>query len=214
MTDCLEKVFLQRSLGAAQRSRRCRRRGKEKAPFPPQASGDLCFRRDRSWILGQLKRGCFFSAPLYWNFWWSITSSAGRWFFAGFFRGKSPWLAFIVPTLIVMAGFNFLEHYVSMPHLGWLLPFTLAGLLWAMARPGYSLEGMWLPGIFFVLLFSFVHFIRCLNPSITCNTEGVADMARGCSIFVSATSCRRPTAGCRPTTTAATTRSSITARRC
>jgi hypothetical protein len=91
---------------------------------------------------------------------------------------ESPWLAFIVPTLIVMAVLNFIEHFIALPSLGWLLPFTLGGLLWAMARPGYSWEGLRLPSILFLVVFTWVFFIRCLNPSITCNTEGVADMAR------------------------------------
>ena len=98
--------------------------------------------------------------------------------FRRFFPRESPWLAFIVPILIVMSGFNFLEHFIALPSLGWLLPFTLAGLFWAMVRPGYSWEGLRLPGVLFVLIFTWVHLIRCLNPEITCNTEGVADMAR------------------------------------
>ena len=34
------------------------------------------------------------------------------------------------------------------------------------------------PAILFVAIFTWIFFIRALNPSITCNTEGVADMAR------------------------------------
>jgi hypothetical protein len=98
--------------------------------------------------------------------------------FRRIFPRESPWLAFIVPTLGVMAVFNFLEHFIAMPNLGWLLPFTLLGLLWAIARPGYSWDGLRLPTILFVIIFTWTLFIRCLNPSITCNTEGVADMAR------------------------------------
>ena len=98
--------------------------------------------------------------------------------FRRLFPRESPWLAFLVPTLIVMSALNFIEHFIALPQLGWLLPFTLLGLLWTMARPGYSWEGLRLPSVLFVAIFSWAFFIRCLNPSITCNTEGVADMAR------------------------------------
>ncbi len=98
--------------------------------------------------------------------------------FRRLFPRESPWLAFLLPTLIVMSALNFIEHFIALPNLGWLLPFTLVGLFWAMARPGYSWEGLRLPGVLFVAVFTWVLFIRCLNPEITCNTEGVADMAR------------------------------------
>ena len=98
--------------------------------------------------------------------------------FRRLFPRESPWLAFILPTLIVMSVFNFIEHFIALPELGCLLPFTLGGLLWVMARPGFSWEGLRLPAGLFVAIFTWVFFIRCLNPSITCNTEGVADMAR------------------------------------
>jgi len=98
--------------------------------------------------------------------------------FRRLFPRESPWLAFIVPILIVMAAFNFLEHYIALPHLGWLLPFTVGGLLWSMARPGYSWEGLRLPAIIFVLVFTWDLFVMSMNPAITANTEGVADMAR------------------------------------
>ncbi|HEV3272253.1 MAG TPA: DUF2298 domain-containing protein [Candidatus Methylacidiphilales bacterium] len=98
--------------------------------------------------------------------------------FRRLFPRESPWLAFIVPILIVMSALNFIEHFIALPNLGWLLPFTLLGLLWAMARPGYSWEGLRLPSILFVAVFTWALFVRCLNPEITCNTEGVPDMAR------------------------------------
>src|ERR1700728_3926946 len=73
--------------------------------------------------------------------------------FRRLFPRESPWLAFIVPILIVMNALNFIEHFVALPNLGWLLPLTLAGLFWAMARPGYSWEGLRLPGVLFVAVF-------------------------------------------------------------
>jgi hypothetical protein len=98
--------------------------------------------------------------------------------FRRLFPRESPWLAFIVPILVVMCVFNFLEHFIALANLGWLLPFTLAGLFWAMVRPGYSWDGLRLPGILFVAVFTWALFIKCMHPEITCNTEGVADMAR------------------------------------
>jgi hypothetical protein len=101
---------------------------------------------------------------------------------------ESPWLAFILPTLIVMCVFNFLEHFIALPQLGWLLPFTLVGLgvamlpsgfSWRGFHPaGYSWEGLRFPAIVFLVVFTWTLAIRCANPAITCNTEGVADMAR------------------------------------
>ena len=98
--------------------------------------------------------------------------------FRRLFPRESPWLAFIVPILIVMTVFNFIEHFIALPSLGWLLPFTLGGLFWAMVRPGFTWEGLRLPTVLFVIVFTWALFLKCMNPEITCNTEGVADMAR------------------------------------
>jgi hypothetical protein len=98
--------------------------------------------------------------------------------FRRLFPRESPWLAFILPTLAVMAVFNFLEHFIALPELGWLLPFSIGGLLWSLARPGYSWEGLRLPTFLFLVVFTWAFGLKCLNPEITCNTEGVADMAR------------------------------------
>ena len=102
----------------------------------------------------------------------------GAVFFRRLFPRESAWLAFIIPTLIVMFVFNFVEHFIALPSLGWLLPATLIGLGWVMTRPGLDWRDLCLPGGIFVGTFTWVFFIRCLNPSITCNTEGVADLAR------------------------------------
>ncbi len=77
-----------------------------------------------------------------------------------------------------MAFLNFVEHFVPLTGLGALLPLTVGGLLWAMLRPGYSWEGLKLPSILFLLIFTWDFALKCTNPEITCNTEGVADMAR------------------------------------
>ena len=98
--------------------------------------------------------------------------------FRRLFPRESSWLAVILPTLAVMFAFNFIEHFIALPQLGWLLPITIGGLLWSMVRPGYSWEGLKFPIIIFLFLFSWSFLFRCLSPEITCNTEGVADMAR------------------------------------
>src|ERR1700722_15199562 len=98
--------------------------------------------------------------------------------FRRLFPRESPWLAFILPILIVMTTLNFIEHFIAFPSLSWLLPITLVGLCVAMIRPGYSWDGLRLPSILFVVVFTWALFLKCLNPDITCNTEGVADMAR------------------------------------
>ena len=112
--------------------------------------------------------------------------------FRRLFPRESAWLAFILPTLMVMFVFNFIEHFIALPELGWLLPFTIVGLGWAMLNPG-PLGGRWgyatanlstamqdmaLPTLVFLGTFTWALGILCLNPSITPNTEGVADMAR------------------------------------
>ena len=98
--------------------------------------------------------------------------------FRRFFPRESPWLAFIVPIFFVLAALNFIEHFVALPNLGWLLPLTLGGLGWALFMPGNSWEGLRLPAILFVGVFTWDFIMMNMNPSITCNTEGVADMAR------------------------------------
>ncbi len=91
---------------------------------------------------------------------------------------ESPWLAYILPTLGVMAVFNFGEHFIPFQTLAFLLPVTIVGLGWSLIRPGYSWEGLRLPTGIFIFVFTWCLAIKCLNPEITNNTEGVADMAR------------------------------------
>ena len=40
--------------------------------------------------------------------------------FRRLFPRESPWLAFILPTLVVMCLFNFIEHFIALPNLAWL----------------------------------------------------------------------------------------------
>jgi hypothetical protein len=98
--------------------------------------------------------------------------------FRRFFPRESPWLGFFLPTLAVMAVFNFAEHFVALPVLGWLLPISGGGLLWAMLRPGYTWTGLRLPAVLFVIAFTFALGIKCMQPEVSSNGEGTADLTR------------------------------------
>ncbi len=98
--------------------------------------------------------------------------------FRRWFPRESPWLGFVIPTLVLLSGLNFFEHFIALPNLGWLLPFTLGGLIWAMLRPGFSWQGLWLPSILFVLAFGFVLLLKSLSPEIPNYTEGTGNMTR------------------------------------
>ncbi len=91
---------------------------------------------------------------------------------------ESPWICFVVPILGLVVALNFLEHYIALPNLGWLLPVTLGGLFWAMVAPGRAWEGMRLPSIFFVTMFAFIFLLKCLSPAIPNFTEGIFNMTR------------------------------------
>ena len=98
--------------------------------------------------------------------------------FRRLFPRESPWIAFTVPILGLLSLLNFIEHFVALPNLGWLLPLTLGGLIWAMVKPGFSWEGMRFPTILFVLTFSFVFLLKCLSPEIPNFTEGTGNLTR------------------------------------
>jgi hypothetical protein len=98
--------------------------------------------------------------------------------FRRLFPRENPWLGFLLPTLILLSGLNFIEHFIAVPNLGWVLPVTLAGLLWAMLKPGYSWEGLRLPSILFVVTFTFVLLLKSLSPDIPNYTEGTGNMTR------------------------------------
>ncbi len=98
--------------------------------------------------------------------------------FRRLFPRDSPWLAFFVPTLGVMFVLNFVEHFVALPSLGWLLPITLGGLLLVMLRAGALWDGLRFPSALFVFAFTFILLIKGLHPEIACWTEGLSDLAR------------------------------------
>jgi hypothetical protein len=98
--------------------------------------------------------------------------------FRRLFPRESPWLCFLLPVLIVLSTLNFIEHYVALSDLGWLLPLTLGGSLWILLKPGFSWEGMRFPTILFVALFTFMFTLRCISPEITNTNEGVSNLTR------------------------------------
>jgi hypothetical protein len=98
--------------------------------------------------------------------------------FRRFFPNESPWFGFIMPILVLLTGLNFIEHYIALSNLGWLLPLTLGGMIWTLVKPGYSWTGLVLPSILFVATFTFVLLLICLTPSIPSNTEGTGNMTR------------------------------------
>jgi hypothetical protein len=98
--------------------------------------------------------------------------------FRRFFPRESPWLGFILPTLILLTGLNFIEHFIALPNLGWLLPLTFGGLVWVMVQRDNSWEGMWLPSLLFTVIFTIVLFLKCLSPDIPNYTEGIGNMTR------------------------------------
>jgi hypothetical protein len=98
--------------------------------------------------------------------------------FRRFFPRENPWLAFLVPTLGLVMALNFVEHFVALPTLGWLLPLTLGGLLWAILSPGYSWEGLRFPSVLFVALLTFILILKCLAPDIRNYCEGTHNLER------------------------------------
>jgi len=98
--------------------------------------------------------------------------------FRRLFPRESPWIGFIVPVLALLSVLNFVEHYISLSNLGWLLPLTMGGLVWVIFTPGYSWEGLRFPSILFVVVFTFTYCIRCVWPDISNANEGIFNMTR------------------------------------
>ena len=129
---------------------------------------------------------------------WALVSVhivGGAVLFRRIFRGESPWYGFIVPALAFCLGLNFIEHFVALPSLLGLLPFTTLGSLLLVARPEFdwrdwrgSLHGdgradraaAWrdlrLPGVLVLGSFAFTFLIRCLAPSVLASSDGLSDL--------------------------------------
>ena len=48
--------------------------------------------------------------------------------FRRWFPRESPWFSLLLPILFLLSVLNFIEHFIPLPNLGWLLPVTLGGL--------------------------------------------------------------------------------------
>ena len=98
--------------------------------------------------------------------------------FRRLFPRENAWFGYLVPILFPLMALNFIEHYVAVPHLGWLLPLTTGGLLWSLIQPGVDWKGFRLPTFLFIATFTFTLFVRCLAPDIPNFTEGIGNMTR------------------------------------
>jgi hypothetical protein len=99
--------------------------------------------------------------------------------FRRFFPRENPWLAFLVPPLALVLVLNFIEHFVALPYLGWLLPVVAAAAIWAVWKTPRELwRDLQLPAAIFTATVAFVLAIKSLHPMITNITEGVADLNR------------------------------------
>jgi hypothetical protein len=94
------------------------------------------------------------------------------------FPRESPWLGFVVPIVAITAALNFIEHFFPLPEMGWLLPFTFCGAIWALLKPGYSWEGLRFPSLLFTGSFSFFLLLKAGAPDILNYTESGADLTR------------------------------------
>jgi len=112
---------------------------------------------------------------------WSLISMhivGGAVVFRRLFPRECPWLGYLAAPLAFLLGLNFIEHFVGIPSLTWLLPITTLGLAWLMVQPGYSWAGLRLPTGIFLGSFAFVMAIKALHPDIGTNSEALADLNR------------------------------------
>jgi len=98
--------------------------------------------------------------------------------FRRWFPRESPWLCFLLPILILLSALNFIEHFIALPNLGWLLPITLGGSIWLMLKSGDARKELQFPAILFVSVFTFIFVLRCDGPVISNADEGVSNLTR------------------------------------
>jgi len=110
---------------------------------------------------------------------WLIVSAlmvGGAMLFHRLYPEDSPWLGFLVPPLVLVAFFNFIEHLVALPSLLILLPVLLGGTLW-MAVAGKDFKpALILPTSVFLACFAFTLGVRALQPDIMYTSDGVSDL--------------------------------------
>jgi hypothetical protein len=98
--------------------------------------------------------------------------------FRRLFPRECPWLGYLAGPLIFLFVLNFIEHFVGLPSLVWLMPVTTLGFAWLLIQPGYSWAGLRLPTGIFLGSFAFVLYIKSLHPDIGTNSEALADLNR------------------------------------
>jgi len=98
--------------------------------------------------------------------------------FRRLFPRECPWLGYFVGPLVFIIGLNFIEHFVAVPSLVWLLPFTTLGLAWVLIQPSNSWNGLRLPTGVFLGSYAFVLGIKSMHPDIGTNSEALADLNR------------------------------------
>jgi hypothetical protein len=98
--------------------------------------------------------------------------------FRRLFPRECPWIGLLAGPLIFLLVLNFIEHFIGLPSLIWLLPFTTIGLAWVLLQPGYSWVGMRLPVGVFLGSFAFSMAMKAIHPDIGTNSEALADLNR------------------------------------
>jgi hypothetical protein len=96
--------------------------------------------------------------------------------FRRLFPRESPWLAFLLPPLLVVVITNFLEHAVPL-NLRVLLPITSFAAIYCIAWTKSPWRVMRLPTFLFLAAFAFTLGVRMLRPNIGDCRDGVPDMS-------------------------------------
>jgi hypothetical protein len=76
---------------------------------------------------------------------WSLVSLhvvAGAVLFRRLFGRESPWFGFLAPMLAFCILLNFIENFIPIPSLLWLLPLTTVGSILLLIYPGLTWEGL------------------------------------------------------------------------
>src|ERR1700728_459262 len=124
-------------------------------------------------------------------FLWSLVSLhvvAGAVLFRRLFGRDSSWFGVLVPMLAFCLVLNFIEYFIPIPSLLWLLPMTTLGSILILIRPDFSTkrlhlpfevepdfswEGLRLPIGIFLGSFAFTFFIRSIEPDIQASSDGL-----------------------------------------
>lgn len=113
------------------------------------------------------------------GFYWALVSLhivGGARLFQRVFPRESPWFGFVVPALVFILTFNFIEHLVALPVLVWMLPFTTVACLFLVLDSGSGWRGLKLPTGIFVAAFAVTLTLRLVKPSIMGVSSGNYDL--------------------------------------